>query len=240
MHGLRPKSISGNQPLRASRGKTSMELPKSRKIAFVFYPHYAEHIRLDTMPFATHVLDHIVACGWYVDIFIWDKAGYSYEEPQLPDRVRLRPIRMLTKWGRLHPVELAPRFSRYISYACVFSVGQPGSYVGGIISMASRCPHVILNDEFPSFWGQAVWGSLERWSARRADVIIVPSEDRQGRLREELGLGQDKPFVTLRNSPEVTQPVADLDWHKRLGIRTAGEFLSMPDISVTSFKSRSY
>jgi hypothetical protein len=80
-----------------------MELLKSRKIAFVFYPHYAESIRLDTMPFATHVLDHIVASGWHVDIFIWDRAGYSYEDTTLPERVRLRPIKMLTKWGASIP-----------------------------------------------------------------------------------------------------------------------------------------
>jgi Glycosyl transferase 4-like domain len=195
-----------------------MTFPKSRTIAFVFYPHFADSIRLDTMPFATHVLDHIVASGWDVDVFIWHEAGYSYEETKLPESVRLKRIKMHSKWHRLYPAELASRFARYVAYACVFSVGQPGSYVGGIISVASRCPHVMLNDEFPSFWGQTVWSRLETWSARRANLIIVPSEDRQSRLREELRLDDDKPFVTLRNTPEVTQPLVKLDWHARLGI----------------------
>src|SRR5262249_52649840 len=82
----------------------------------------------------------------------------------------------------------------------------------------SRCPHVLLNDEFPSFWGQAIWAFLERWSAHRADVIIVPSDDRQSRLREEFRLDKPKPFITLRNTPEVTHPVVNIDWHSRLGI----------------------
>jgi hypothetical protein len=191
---------------------------KKRKIAFVFLPNAPEYIRLETMPFAVHVLERLVASGWHIDIFVWNKEGYSSEKTILPEKVSLKRVRMHTKWGRLHPAELTIRFSRYVGYACVFSVGQRGSYVGGIISAVSRSPHVLLNDEFPSFWGQAVWTSLERWSAHRADVIIVPSDDRQSRLREELRLDDDKPLITLRNTPEVTHPVVNLDWHSRLGI----------------------
>jgi hypothetical protein len=193
---------------------------KKRRIAFVFLPHVdpAAYIRLETMPFATHVLERLVASGWYIDIFVWDQAGYSYEEPTLPERTRLKCVKMHARWGKLHPAELMVRFSRCVAYACVFSVGQRGGYVGGIISMASRCPHIMLNDEFPSFWGYRLWALLERWSAHRADVIIVPSDDRQDRLREEFRLDNNKPFVTVRNTPEVAYPVIKIDWHSRLGI----------------------
>jgi hypothetical protein len=198
----------------------SMNTFRKRRIAFVFLPHVdpAAYIRLETMPFAMHVLKRLVAGGWYIDIFVWDQAGYSYEDPTLPERVRLNCVKMRTKWGRLHPAELIFRFFRCVAYACVFSVGQRGGYVGGIISTASRCPHIMLNDEFPSFWGCRVWAALERWSAHRADVVIVPSDDRQSPLREEFRLDDHKPFVTLRNTPEVAHPVRNIDWHSRLRI----------------------
>jgi hypothetical protein len=197
-----------------------MNTIKKRRVAFVFLPHVdpAAYIRLETMPFATHVFERLVASGWYIDIFVWDQAGYSYDEPDLPERVRLKCVKLHTKWGRLHPAELLVKFSRCVTYACVFSVGQRGGYVGGIISTVSSCPHIMLNDEFPSFWGHQIWAALERWSAQRADIVIVPSDDRQSTLRKEYRLDDHKPFITFRNAPEVTHPVVNIDWHSRLGI----------------------
>lgn len=193
---------------------------QKRKIAFVFLPHVDPdaYIRLETMPFALHIFERLVASRWHIDIFVWDKSGYSYQEPILPRRVRLKCVKMHSKWRRLHPAELTIRFSRCFAYACVFSVGQRGAYVGGIISAVSRCPHLMLNDEFPSFWGQPIWALLERWSARRADAIIVPSDDRQSRLKEEFRLDNGNAFVTLRNTPEVAHPIVNIDWHSRLAI----------------------
>ena len=193
-----------------------MKFLKRGNIAFVFYPH-AEFIRLDTMPFAAHVLDRIIANGWYVDIFIWNQVGLSYGGPKPPDSIRTKYMHMHAKRGWLHPVELAFRVFSRIRYACVFSVGQKGSYVGGMISLVSRCPHVLLNDEFPSPW-LPNWAHLERWSAHRAEVIIVPSEEREPKLREIFNLSETKPFVTLRNTAKVTEPLPNLDWHGRLGI----------------------
>jgi hypothetical protein len=194
------------------------ELQK-RKIAFVFYPDYPNGIRLDTMPFARHVLEYLVASGWFIDVFVWDTAGYCYHETKSPDRVSIRYVKRYARWNRVHVAELALRFFRSLAYACVFSVGQKGSYIGGIISTASRCPHVLLNDEFPSHLQAPIWAHLERWSAHRADVIIVPSEDRETELREILELkDRDIPIITVRNSARVNDPLPVVDWHERLGI----------------------
>jgi hypothetical protein len=77
---------------------------------------------------------------------------------------------------------------------------------------------VLLNDEFPSNWERSRWIDLERWGARRADVIVMPSDDRHYRLREELQLNDDKPFITVRNTPTVTPPPVEIDWHTLIGI----------------------
>jgi glycosyltransferase involved in cell wall biosynthesis len=98
-------------------------------------------------------------------------------------------------------------------------LGQIGSYLGAVISLASRCPLVILNDEFPSYFGFSWWAPLERWAAKQASVIIVPSADRVEHLTEELGLSnQGKRFVEFRNTPKVSHPLERRDWHALLGI----------------------
>jgi hypothetical protein len=109
-------------------------------------------------------------------------------------------------------------------YKYVFSVGLIGSYIGGLVSAVSRCPFVLLNDEFPSMYeppnmyGHSGWLPLERWAASRADAIIVPSDDRHTALREELRLNTDTPFITIRNTPEIKLPLEHFNWHKRMGI----------------------
>jgi hypothetical protein len=190
---------------------------RSRSIAFIFYPNDPEHIHLYTMPFALNILNKVAAVGWPIDVFLWENAG-SYYENLFPPNVRIEHLQTYTKRTKLKIAELALRFGRYTAYSCVFGVGQLGSYVAGIVSMLSRCPFVLLNDEFPSFWGHSVWSSLEKWSAHRADLIILPSEGREKRLRDELGLDSKKPFVTIRNTPQIIHPLEEVDWHSRLGI----------------------
>jgi len=81
---------------------------------------------------------------------------------------------------------------------------------------------VLLNEEFPSFFEAlhpySGWLPLERWAARRADVIIVPSDNRVTTLRDELQLTTDKPFITVRNTPKLKLPSHHIDWHKYMGI----------------------
>ena len=190
---------------------------KRRTIAFVYYPHHPEHDRLDTMPFAITVIRKLIAAGWTIRLFLWEGDTCTDYRSLFPQNLSIEYVTMYTKRARLRIGELGFRFFRY-SYACVFSVGQLGSYVGRIISMASKCPLVMLNDEFPSQVGQSIWTYLEKWSAHRANVIIVPSDDRKDRLIYEFDLEREKPFVTIHNTPEVDQPLAELDWHSRFGI----------------------
>jgi hypothetical protein len=76
--------------------------------------------------------------------------------------------------------------------------------------------------------GQSRWLALERWAARRADAIVVPSDDRHTTLREELQRNADRPFVTIRNTPELTLPLVHMDWHRLMGIPYGKKILFMP------------
>jgi hypothetical protein len=130
---------------------------------------------------------------------------------------------------------------RCTNYECAFGLGRIGSYLGAVISLASRCPLVLLNDEFSSHFGHSQWDALERWAAKRANVIIVPSADRIAHLAKELGLSdQRKRFVEFRNTPNVSRPLEKRDWHALLGIPsgqriflnagTLGDWAQTPEI----------
>jgi len=196
-----------------------MGLFNQRQIAFVFYPLFPEYIRLDGMPFAENIVRRLAASGWHIDLFLWNKFDSSKHTALFPENIHYKYGRMYYTTRATRIIGLTLRFARCIGYKSVFSVGTAGSYIGGIISTASRCPYVLLNDEFPSNIGdQSRWSPLERWGARRADVIVTPSADRDTRLREELRLDADKPFVTIRNTPEIILPLSYRDWHKLMGI----------------------
>jgi glycosyltransferase involved in cell wall biosynthesis len=194
------------------------------------------------MPFVINVIKRLTTADWEVDVFLWERPLVDYREifsTTARVRYQVEPKRMLYRPIRL--AQLTAKFMTYMNYQCAFGLGQIGSYLGGIISLASRCPLVILNDEFPSFWGPSRWTPLERWAAKRAHVIIVPSADRIQQLTEELELSnQVKTFVEFRNSPKVSHPLERRDWHALLGIPsnkriflhagTLGEVMQVPEI----------
>jgi hypothetical protein len=195
-----------------------------QRIAFVYWPGPApDSARLETMPFAINVIKRLAAANWEVDVFLWERPLADYREifsHTVRVRYQVAPERML---NRLRPIRLArltAKFMTCMNYQCAFGLGRRGSYLGAVISVASRCPLVILNDEFPSFSGASrLWDPLERWAAERASVIIVPSADRIQHLAEELGLPhQGKIFVEFRNTPKVSHPLENRDWHALLGI----------------------
>jgi len=197
------------------------------------------------MPFAINIIRRLAAAGWDIDVFLWEKPKVDYNEI-FPSSVKLRyqvlPKRILLG---LRPVRLTASFSTQTSYACAFGLGQIGSYLGAVISFASRCPLVILNDEFPSFWARTLWTRLERWAAQRANVIIVPSADRILHLAQEFDLSdQREKFVVFRNAPMVAHPLERHDWHALLGIPpgrriflnagTLGDWAQVPEILSTT------
>ena len=182
--------------------KLIMRIFNQRRVAFIFFPHLAETTPLDTMPFARHIIGRLASSGCHIDVFHWSKLN-SPNRGLFPENVHYKHVRMYTTKNKMKLIELTLRLARYMRYRCVFSVGLIGSYIGGVMSATSRCPFVLLNDEFPSMYGQTRWLPLERWAARRANVIVVPSDGRHTTLREELRLDADKPFVTIRNTPEL-------------------------------------
>jgi glycosyltransferase involved in cell wall biosynthesis len=220
-----------------------------QRVAFVYAPALLpDTTRLETMPFALNTIARLADAGWEVDVFLWERPLIDYHTI-FPANVRMRyevtPKRMFQRSRpanlRLHPFWLTVRFMRPTNYRCVFGLGQIGSYLSALLSLASSCPLVLLNDEFPSLFGNSRWTSLERWAAQRADIIIVPSAGRIPHLAEELGLsGRSKPFVEFRNAPKVSRPLQNQDWHTLLGIPsdkriflnagTLGDWCQVPEI----------
>ena len=195
-----------------------------RRIAFVYWPGLPPNSsRLETMPFAINVIKRLAAADWEVDVFLWERPLVDYREI-FSNTVRVRyqvaPERALYRLRPIRLARLTAKFMTCMNYQCAFGLGHIGSYLGAVISVASRCPLVILNDEFPSFSGVSrLWDPLERWAAERANVIIVPSADRIQHLTEELRLSnQGKTLVEFRNTPKVPHPLERRDWHALLGI----------------------
>jgi hypothetical protein len=217
-----------------------------RRIAFVYAPASPpDEARLETMPVAINTITRLAAAGWNIDVFLWERRFADYHEI-FPTNVRLRyqvtPKRIYRPANlRRHPIRLTARFMSCTKYDCAFGLGQLGSYLGAVVSLASRCPLVLLSDEFPSHFGRNRWAPLERWAAQRATVILVPSADRIPRLAEELGLSnQGKKFVEFRNTPKVSRPLEERDWHALLGIPSGqriflhagqlGDWVQVPEI----------
>jgi glycosyltransferase involved in cell wall biosynthesis len=217
-----------------------------QRIAFVYAPASPpDEARLETMPVAINTITRLAAAGWNIDVFLWERRFADYHEI-FPTTVRLRyqvtPRRIYRPANlRRHPIRLTARFMSCIKYECAFGLGQLGSYLGGVISLVSRCPLVLMNDEFPSHFGRNRWARLERWAAERASVILVPSADRIPRLAEELGLSdQRQKFAEFRNTPKVSPPLEKRDWHALLGIPSGrriflhagqlGDWVQVPEI----------
>jgi hypothetical protein len=196
-----------------------------RRIAFVYVPglglgsHAPDRVRLETMPFAINTIMRLANADWRVDVFLWERPLVDYHEI-FPRTVRFRYEAMPKRiFYGMRPIRLTARFMSCTNYECAFGLGQIGSYLGAIISLASRCPLVLLNDEFPSQFGPSQWSALERWAAQRARVVIVPSADRIPRLAEELGLSDQKErYVEFRNAAKVSRPLEKRDWHALLEI----------------------
>ena len=201
---------------------------KDKKIAFVHYPHVPDAARLETMPFALNTVLLLAKAGWHVDIFLWEKPNPNYSElfsrgieinyfqPQsslLLDRVVKFCERKFSR-----EVSLKFKFSSLNHYHCVFGLGQLGSYVGSLIAKASKCPFILINDEFPSAWSKSLASKLEQEAAVQANYVIVPDNQRFAPLCQELPELSDKPYSMLPNMPLLGEEPIGIDWHSELGI----------------------
>jgi glycosyltransferase involved in cell wall biosynthesis len=175
------------------------------------------------MPFAINVIKRLAAADWEVDVFLWEQPLVDYREifsTAVRFRYQAATKRMLYRMRPVRLARLTARFMTCTNYQCAFGLGHIGSYLGAVISLASRCPLVILNDEFPSYLAPSRWWiPFERWAADQASVLIVPSAERIEHLTEELRLSnQGKAFIEFRNTPKVSHPLERRDWHALLGI----------------------
>jgi glycosyltransferase involved in cell wall biosynthesis len=153
-----------------------------RRIAFVYAPGPPpESARLETMPFAINTIMRLADADWNVDVFLWERPLVDYHEI-FPTTVRFRyevtPKRIFdgTRPANLrrHQIRLTARFMTCTNYECAFGLGQTGSYLGAVISLASRCPLVLLNDEFPSWYGTATIGTIGA-AAAWARLLKLPA-----------------------------------------------------------------
>jgi glycosyltransferase involved in cell wall biosynthesis len=93
-----------------------------------------------------------------------------------------------------------------------------GAYIASLISKASRCPFIYLNDEYPSQWTPNLWGALEKKAMERVSMIIVPGEERFAPLCGELAIDPATPHASLPNIPVIDRSPERIDWHKKFQI----------------------
>lgn len=198
---------------------------KNSRIAFVHFPHYPNNARLETMPFALNSVNALAKAGWDVDLFLWEDPICNY------DHVISKNVRIIYNkevfsndfYSKIickiitEPRIWKYKFQNYKKYSCVFGLGQAGSYIASVIAEASKCPFIYLNDEFPSCWAESIWTELERKSAQKADLIVVPDKYRFSHLIKELKI-PSKPHAMLPNIAINNEQLENIDWHQRLNI----------------------
>jgi len=188
-----------------------------QKLAYVHYPHGPKSSRLATMPFSLNTVVALGKAGWLVDLYLWEKPSPEYGR-LLPENVKVHHLidSPLTRANFLAKAWLEFSFRQKKDYACVFALGQIGSYIGGLIAESSQCPFVYLNDEFPSHWADPTWGTLEQQAVAQANLIIVPDAQRAAPLYQELGLPLTQPYAILPNISMVDSLDSSINWHDRL------------------------
>ncbi len=192
---------------------------RKQKIAFIFHP-LVQSVRLDTMPFVLNVLRRLEKDRREVDLFLWETPDKE-RRATAAETTHVKYFRLLSglRGASLYnPAQLYAEFAWRGNYAAVFAVGQIGAFVGGIVAKASSCPLIIVNDEFPSFWGELVWSKLERRAARRAAAFIMPSEGRFGRLSEELRIHASARCFVFPNIARIDAIPEQLNWAEALNI----------------------
>lgn len=197
-----------------------------KKIAFVYYPHFPNAARLETMPFALNSVVSLANSGWEVDLFLWENLNINYSKI-LPKNVNVRYNKVLDNFSIvnriLNKAKIKSRllyfqFQGYRNYSCVFGLGQIGAYIASIISTFSQCPFIYYNDEFPSCWENENdnWSPIERKVVEQATMIVVPDNQRFLPLSLQLNIGS-KPYASLPNIP-IQTPIENINWHQRLNI----------------------
>src|SRR5262249_54032739 len=96
-------------PVWDSSGEYRMKLFNHQRIAFVFFPHFPETIRLDTMPFAAHILSFLAASGWDIDVFLL-RPEPSGAASHVPENIHFIYTRMLTRRANLQVAQLTAQF----------------------------------------------------------------------------------------------------------------------------------
>ncbi|PZV14494.1 MAG: hypothetical protein DCF20_12660 [Pseudanabaena sp.] len=216
---------------------------KSRKIAYIHYPHFANDARLETVPFSFNPVVLLAKMGWEVDLYLWEEPGVNYNN-LLPDAVTIKYFRepKLSMYSRLHllrRISLPFQFLWRKNYCIVFGYGQIGAYIANIIAKSNKCPLIYFNDEFPSGWGENPWTHLEQKAVKNASMVVVPDPQRFHPLCQELDVST-KPYAVLPNMPMVKPPFEEINWHEKLGIPndyipflyagTVSEWAQLPEI----------
>ncbi|MBI4929794.1 MAG: hypothetical protein HY841_03455 [Bacteroidetes bacterium] len=202
-------------------------LIEKRNIAFVHYPHYPEHARVDTMPFVSNTIKKLADAGWKIDLYLWENPSIDYSI-MFPKNVHLHyqndkwiPIvdSVLVRISKKKYKENTYRY-RFCSgkkYDCVFGLGQIGAFVARLISKRNNTPLILFNDEFPSALPESNWKIHEKKSAQTARLIVVPDESRIKFLLDDYGLN-NHPWAVLPNVSQLKLPDKKIDWHEKLNI----------------------
>jgi hypothetical protein len=182
----------------------------NRKVAFVYYPHFPNNARLETMPFALNSVICLAQAEFEVDLYLWEEPSEKYKN-LIPGNVNF------IYYSRARYLWLQNNLLPNKQYFCVFGLGQMGAHLANMIAVGNCCPFIYLNDEFPSGWADQLWKEREQMAVKNAAMIIVPDAQRFDPLCQELEIGT-KPYAVLPNVPIVQPSVVMEDWSERLNL----------------------
>jgi len=114
-----------------------------------------------------------------------------------------------------------PRYTRGIDVLFCPSYSVPVTY-GGRCVVAIHSMNEVESGTHP-WWYKLTYSKLYRFSADRADRIIVPSESTRQDLERYYGIGSEKVDIVVQGADEAFRPINDPDVKRATRMRFIGE-----------------
>jgi glycosyltransferase involved in cell wall biosynthesis len=114
-----------------------------------------------------------------------------------------------------------PRYARGIDVLFCPSYSVPVTYLGKCV-VAIHSMNEVESGTHP-WWYKLTYSKLYRFSADRADRIIVPSESTRQDLERYYGIAGDKVDIVVQGADETFRPISDPAVKRATRIRFLGE-----------------
>ncbi len=211
---------------------------KQHKVGFVFAtPNSSSFPNFLTLPYLFNIVKLLDNAGVKVDLFIKENhtessSGYFSQNVKVHflnySFLNRFPAKIKYFFILLH-FRIKNLFLLNKKYDLVFGSGSMGTVLGQIISSAGNTPFIYVNDEFPDSRPIEFWKILEKKSAEKATIVVVPDETRILPLLKQIPEIGELPFSVLPNAPLISplESLPEIDWHKRFNIPSGKKIFLM-------------